>query len=289
MALAPLSGSRARRVQVSKRHAKAVTDRTAEQCENPGPKTFMRRSSSPWPDGLLASKRFCEESWVFDGSLDCDFLEKVARQFNFRFARVFEYTPKVGSVAVHKGHNHPDGRLALEKTNDDVRLLSKNYRLRELVQSWKVGPGRKKDWRTAPCLRFANKDVMKLLRHFQQEEAVFKSRPFHLQDSEFIPLVRQALISPNVPKVMSEHTMAGHRSRKYPKPSTVKNFARQLGIPTSNVRWPRNCSKPFSPKAGRLVDGDGVDDEEDDDDSFEPGPSDEYFEGNLFSDTGSDV
>ncbi len=84
--------------------------------------------------------------------------------------------------------------------------------------------------------------------------------------------------------------MAGqYRSRKYPKPSTVKSFARRFRIPTSNMRWPRTWSKPISSKASRLVDSDGADDEEHDGDSFEPGPSDGYFEGNLFSDTGNDA
>lgn len=180
--------------------------------------------------------------------------------------------------------------LTLGDTDDDVGLLSNNHMPREFVESWKVGPGRKKAWRTAPRLRFANKDWIRLLRYSQQSKAIFRSCPMPLRDSE---LIKQAPISSSAPTVMLEHGMVGqYCSQTYPKPNAVKKIARRLGIPTSKTSRPRTLSKPFPPKADRLVDdhggdgGDDVDDEEDDDDSFEPRPWYLLCEGDLFSDIG---
>ncbi len=244
----------------------------------------------------LTGEVLCEEicwSWRLDGPrkhVTCSTVEKFARPLHLKSARVFENSPKPISVALHRDDAHIDDIYKFGNTKDDFGFPSYERVSRRSVESWKVGPGRKKDWRTAPCLRFANKDVIRLLRRFQQKEAALRSRPFHSQDSEFIPLITQALISSKIPKVMLEHTMAGqNRSRKYPKPSTMKSFARRLGIPTSNMRWPRTWSKQLSPKAAGLIHVDGADDEELDDDSFEPGSSDGFFGSNLFSDTGNDM
>lgn len=241
----------------------------------------------------LASQRLYEENWRLDDSWNCGTwakVKKVARPFHLRLARVFEYRPKICSVALHQGHAHHDEILTLGNTNDDVGLLSNDHMPREFVESWKAGPGRKKAWRTAPRLRFANKDRIRLLRCSQQRKAIFYYGPMPLRDSELIPLIRPAPISSSVPTVMLRHGMVDqYSSQTYPKPSTVKKFARRLGIPSSNTTRPRTRSEPFPLKADRLVDGDdgdGVDDEEDDDDSFEPGPSYGHFQGDLFPDMG---
>ena len=328
MALAPLN----RRVQLSKYRAQSETDRTIYQYGNPVPTASMQDSSSvlpakksahrrsasyslgcvswdPWViddktgtqsyrklASQFASQRLYEQNWRLDDSWTRGTwakVEKVARPFHLRLARVFEYKPKICSVALHKGHAHPDNILTLGNTNDDMGLLSNDHMPREFVESWKAGPGRKKAWRTAPRLRFANKDRIRLLRCSQQRKAIFPSCPMPLRESELVPFIRPAPISSSVPTIMLRHGMVDkYSSQTYPEPSTVKKFARRLGIPSSNRSRPRTRSEPFFLKADRLDDGDdsdGVDDEEDDDDSFEPGPSCEHFQGDLFPDMGDEM
>ena len=70
---------------------------------------------------------------------------------------------------------------------------------------------------------------------------------------------------------------------------------RLFRIPTSKTGWPRTRSKPFSPRADRLIDCDrsngdaGSDVEEEDGDSYELGPSNRYHEADRFSDMGNDM
>ena len=241
----------------------------------------------------MASGSFNEESWTLDGSWGRkSWVEvgKAARPFHIRSARVFEYTPSIGSVTLPTSHAHPDGILTLEITNDGVGLLSNDLMGRELVERWKAGPGRKKAWKTAPRPRFANKDWARLLRYSQQREATSRSCSAPLQNSELISSIKQASISSSIPILMFEHGMAGQDgSQIYPKPSVLKNAARRFGIFTSNTSRPRTRSKPFSPKATRFVNCVGVDDEEDDDDSFEPGPLDGYSESDRLTDMENDM
>lgn len=248
---------------------------------------------------IMASERLYEEIWIPDGSWGPESwvkVEKAARPFHLRLAKVFEYTPKIDSVALYKSHAHIDGILTLETTNDDTGLPSNDLMGRELVERWKAGPGREKAWRTAPRLRLANKDRTRLLRCSQQREGTFSSCSTFLRNPEFISLIKQASISSSVPMVMFEHGMAYQNGTQiYPKPSVLKNALKRLGISTSNKSWPRTRSKPFPPGAVKFVDGDSVDggdgedNEEDDDDSFEPGPPHGYFEGDRISDMRDDM
>ena len=243
-------------------------------------------------DGIMPSENFYgswgRESWVK--------VEKATRPFPLRLARVFEYTPKIGSDESHRNHAPPDGVLSLENTGDDVGLFWNDLTGRKLVERWKAGPGRKKAWRMTPRPRLANKDRTRLLRRSQQREASFCSCSTPFRNSEFISLIRQATISPSVPKVMFDHSIAGHnRSQICPKSSVLKNAVRRFGILTPNTSRPRTRSKPFSLKAIGFVHGDGndggdgIDDEEDDDHSFEPGPSEGSFEVDRFSDLRNDM
>ena len=235
-----------------------------------------------WFD-IISSKRLHEEIWILDGSWGRESwvkVEKAARPLHLSLAKVFEYTPKIGSVALHKSPAHLDGILTPENTNDDVGLLLNDLMGKELVERWKAGPGRKKAWRAAPRLRLGSKDRTRLLRGSQQREGTFRSSSTPLRNPKLIPLIKQASISSSVPMVMFEHGMAGQNgSQICPKPSVLKNAARRFGISTSHKSWPLTRFKPFPSEAVKFVDGDSVDNEEDDDDSFEPGPSDGYFEG----------
>ena len=247
-------------------------------------------------DALHENYAHPDDSWDRDSWVK---VEKAAKPFRLRLARVFEYTPIIGLVALHKGHAHPDGIPTLEDTNGDVELLSNDLMGRELVERWKAGPGRKKAWRTAPRLRFSNKDRTRLLRCSQQREVTLRSCSTLLRNSGFISLSKQASINSSVPIVLLEHGMARpNGSQSSPMPSVLKNAVRRFRLSTSNMSRPRTRSKPFPPKAVRLVDGDSVDggdgvdcfdDEEADDDSFDLGPSNGYFEGDRFSDMGNDM
>lgn len=96
---------------------------------------------------IMASERLYEEIWIPDGSWGRESwvkVEKAARLFHLRLAKVFEYTPEIDSIALYKSHAHIDGILTLETTNDDAGLPSNDLMGRELVERWKAGPGRKK-------------------------------------------------------------------------------------------------------------------------------------------------
>lgn len=215
------------------------------------------------------------------------------RPLHLRSARDFEYKPKIGSFLCHEGHTHPEHIATSESTSDEVGLLSNGPISSKIVARWKSGPGRKKAWRLAPRLTFANKDETRLLRCSYRRKAIFHSCPMPLRGTNLIPFIKQAPTSSSVPIAMVEHgTLAQYKSQPYPKPSAVKKFARRLGIPTSNKSSPRTRSKPFLPEADGLIDcneGDGdasVDVEKDDGHGFELESLDEYSEGALLSSIG---
>ena len=86
---------------------------------------------------IMASERLDEEIWIPDGSWGPESwvkVENAARPFHLRLAKVFEYTPKIDSVALYKSHAHIDGILTLETTNDDAGLPSNDLVGRELVE-----------------------------------------------------------------------------------------------------------------------------------------------------------
>ena len=205
-------------------------------------------------------------------------LARIARASYPRLARVFESTLNIDSVALHKSNSRPDDRLTLRDLKDDAGLLTNDHMSKKGVENWKAGPGRKKAWKTARTLRFANQDKTRLLRYSQKRKAI--------QNSELIPSIRQAPISSSIPTVMLEHGKSGRRRcLACPKPSAVKDLARRLGIPTSHTSWPRPRSRTLYPSADRFVDGDGgdgVEDQEDNDCSFEPGSWSGQSEDGLF-------
>ena len=141
----------------------------------------------------------------------------------------------------------------------------------------------------APRLRFADKDRSKLLRCYQPRKAFLRSYSVPLREPELIRLIKQAPVSSSVPKTMFERRMAGQdRSQMCPNQSTLKVFARRLGIPPSNTSRPHTGSKPFYSKTDGFVDGDRgdasdvVDGEGDDDDNLGPGPLFGRLEDDFF-------
>lgn len=214
--------------------------------------------------------------------------QKAAKSSHVNLARVFEYRGKVGLISLHKSHAHPDDILTPRNTDDDIDIISNDNMSRKHVETWKNGSGRKKTWRTAPRLKLTKKDGLRLLECLQWRKAILRSHPMPLRDSELFLLIKQAPNSFSIPKVVLEHGLVGRcKSQQYPKPSTVKKFARRLDLHTSNMHGRRTQSKPFSSMADRFVDGDeaggsdGADDEEIEYDSSEPGSSYWYFEGGL--------
>ena len=202
-----------------------------------------------------------------------------------RSARVLEHEWKLDSVTLHRSHAHPDDILTCIDTNDNVGLHWDDPISRSAIESWKIGRGRKKAWRTAPRLRFADKHGLRLFACSHQGNAKIHSCSMPLQNLELISFITRAPLSFGIPTVILEHSMVDQfRSQMSPKPSAVKKLARRIGIRTSNMSQPRTRSKP---KANRLIhsngdDGVDVDNEEDDDDSFELGPSYGYLEGEVF-------
>lgn len=213
--------------------------------------------------------------------------QKFAKLSHVNLVRVSEYRGKVGLVTLHKSHAHPDGILTPENT-DDIDIILNDSMSRKHVEMWKNGSGRRKSWRTAPRLRLAKKDGLRLLERLQPRKAILRSHPMPLRNSELFLLIKQAPSSFSISKVVLEHGMVGrYKSQLYPKPSTVKKFARRLGLHTSNMHRRLTQSKPFSSMTERFVDGDeaggsdGADDEEIEYDSSEPGSSYGHFEGEL--------
>ena len=251
-----------RRVQVTKYRALSGTERAVYQ---PG---------SDWED----------PSWGQSSSVS---LAKVS-VFR-RSARVLEHEWKLDSVTLHNNHAYPDDILNCGHTNDDIGLHLNDPISRNAIERWKIGPGRKKAWRAVPRLRFADKYGLRLSECSHQRNAITRSCSIPLQNSELISFITRAPISFGIPTVMLEHSMVDQfRNQMSPKPSAVKKFARRIGIRTSNMSRPRTRSKSM---ADRLIhsngdDGVGVDNEEDDDDSFELGPSYGYLEGELFTGMG---
>ena len=261
---------------------------------------WIRRECSQKQGGIssyrrLESQSLGEDRWRLDDTrIDGtrQKVEKIARLFRLKLARVLEQKAKIGSVASQKRHIHPGDILTCRITDDDVGPLSNDPLSRKSVERWKVGPGRTKAWRSAPHLRFENRDAIRLFGSSHQRKANFRSRPMPVQDSELIPLIKKASISSGIPIVMLEHSMVDrYRSQMFPKPSAVKKLARRLGIHASNMSRPWIRSKHMADKLinSNGDDSVGVDIEEDFDDSFEPGPLYGNFEADVFSGMGDAV
>ena len=89
-----------------------------------------------WPDfimRIILHEKICipDGSWDHDSSAK---VEKAVKSYHLGLARVFEYMPRINSVALHKSHAHPDGIPTRENTDDDVELLSNDLMGRELVE-----------------------------------------------------------------------------------------------------------------------------------------------------------
>ena len=243
MALAPLDC----RIQASRCRALSERDRTIYQAQNDRGNTPRGQSSSV----SLAKVLACRSS-----------------------ARVLEHESKVDPDASHTNHAHPDDTLICGNIIDDVGRYLDDPISRNAIQRWKTGPGRKKAWKTAPRLRFANKQDMRLFGCSHQRNAFTRSFLVPLHEPELISFTEQVPISSSIPAVMLEHSMVGqNRNQMYPKPSTVKKISRRLGAPPSNMNRHRTRSNHM---AERLTNGDGDDGvsanhDEDDDDSLELG------------------
>ena len=181
-------------------------------------------------------------------------------------------------------HAHSNNILTTKNTDDDIDIISNDNMSRKYIEIWKNGSGRAKSWRTAPRSKLEKKDGLRLL----WRKATLSSHPMPLRNSELFLLIKQSPNSFSIPKVVLEHGMVGrYNGQLYPKASTVKKFARRLGLDTSNIHGRRTQSKPFSSIADSFVDGDeaggsdGADDEEVEYDSTEPGSSYGHFEGEI--------